>query len=215
MPSHPSAPRAIYAWVTGIALVGLAFIAAKLTAYTGFLSLTPPPSALDPTPVPDVSPQDAQVLYQSAYTAWVALIMTIPAMLSVWLRNHSEVVAQTWRLYWTVGFATFSLHMVWSMAVFFEGDFEWMTTSSRVSAFWPGIIFLFWWAFDVFLAWTRTEDRRWITLQRGAVHVVAFILFVGGSLVMGETLAIKLLGVAFVAGTFVGAYRWWKARQSA
>ncbi len=194
------------AWALCAGLIGTAFVAASLTSQSGFLSLSPPPTPTNLNPEPDVSRENAVVLYQAAYTAWVALVLTIPAMAKVWTRKRSMADWYIWRLFWTIGFAAFLVHMIWSMGVFFGGDIGWMTTSSRVSAFWPGIIFLFWWGTDVVLAW-RCADTGLITIQRGLLHGVAFILFVGGSLVTGETLPVKLLGAVFILATLYGAFR--------
>ncbi len=201
-------------WTLCAVLIGTAFVAASLTDESGILSLSPPPTPSNPNPEPDVTSENAVVLYQAAYTAWVALVLTLPAMAMVWTRRRSIADWHVWRLFWTVGFVAFLIHMVWSMGVFFGGDIGWMTTSSRVSAFWPGIIFLIWWAVDVALAWTRSEDQIWITIQRRIVHIAAFILFVGGSVVKGETLLIKMLGIAFVMATISGGIRWATGRKT-
>lgn len=184
-----------------------AFVAASLMKDSGVLSLTPPPTAADPDPEPDVATENAVVLYQAAYTAWAALILTLPAMILVWTRNRIAGDWRAWRLFWTIGFTAFLVHMLWSMGVFFRGDLAWMTKSSRVSAFWPGIFFLIWWGVDVVHAWTRRESGRIIAILRGLLHGAAFILFVGGSLIKGETLFIKLLGAVFVIATLYGAFR--------
>ena len=182
------------------ALLLLAFWAASVLQDSGFLSPIPPASEENPTPVADTPPERMVDLYRAAFTAWAALLLFIPAIFA-FFKGGGHEKNLTWKHYWTVSFIAFSVHMYWSMVGFFQGDIAWMTTSTRVSAFWPGIALLIWWGIDVALAWLHPTPAKWIKWQRQVVHVVALIMFVGGSLGTGETLPIRAIGlVALVLG---------------
>lgn len=190
--SNPLSP-----WLLGVLLVGAAFLGARYSIGSGILSLIPPPTTDDPNPVADVTPERVEMLYQSAYTAWAALLLTLPAMAFFWIRARSWAGYTVWRVFWTVGFVAFAIHMGVSMFGFFGGDFEAMQNTSRVSAFWPGIIFTIWWAIDVLISWNSRTESDFVTIQRYLLHFAALILFVGGSLVTGETAFVKALGALF------------------
>ncbi len=166
---------------------------------SNLLSLIPPPTDANPTPVADVSPDRVLSLYQSAFTAWAALLLLIPAYIFVWFRTHYT----SWLAFWAVSYLAYVIHLYVSAFWFFEGDFQAMTNSSRVSAFWPGMVILIWWGMDVAIGLRRTH-AKWVTVQRVIVHVLVFVLFVGGSAVKGETAMIQLMGWALF-GAGVGA----------
>ena len=55
---------------------------------------------------------------------------------------------------------------------------------------------------------------KWVTVQRVILHVATFVLFFGGSAVMGELSAVKLLGLLlFLAAIASGVLRW-RARRA-
>jgi len=103
--------------------------------------------------------------------------------------------------FWTTSYIAYIIHLAVSMFWFFEGDFSAMTSSTRVSAFWPGMVIVLWWGLDIALAGTQA---KWVTVQRVMIHVLVFVLFVGGSAVKGETALIQLMGWALF-GTGLGA----------
>lgn len=179
-----------------LALVVSAFAAAYLAQDSGMLSLTPPPSDAIPNPSPDALGKEL-ALYASAFTAWAALLLLIPAYISVWFKTHY----QNWLAFWTTSYIAYIIHLAVSMFWFFEGDFSAMTSSTRVSAFWPGMVIVLWWGLDIALAGTQA---KWVTVQRVMIHVLVFVLFVGGSAVKGETALIQLMGWALF-GTGLGA----------
>lgn len=189
----------IYASLYGMAFVILAFIAAFLWQSSGVLSLVPPPTDTNPTPAPDVTPDRVLALYQSAFTAWAALLLMIPAYIFIWFRTHYA----SWLAFWAVSYVAYIIHLYISAFWFFEGDFTAMTTSSRVSAFWPGMLILLWWGIDVAIGLKRAHGK-WVTTQRAIIHVLVLVLFVGGSAVKGETALVQLMGWALL-GAGIGA----------
>lgn len=185
----------------------LAMLALIVAAFTGvyfakdstMLSLYPPATDANPNPAPDVTQDRKAALYQSAFTAWAALILLIPAYIFVWFRTHYA----TWLAFWTTSYVAYVVHLYVSAFWFFEGDFTAMTTSSRVSAFWPGMVILVWWGLDAAIGFAKVS-AKWVTIQRVIVHVLVFVLFVGGSAVKGETALIQLMGWALF-GAGIGA----------
>lgn len=202
------------AWLSGIALLALVFGGAGILQDTGLLSLTPPPSLTDVTPANDMPSAGALPLYQAALTAWATVILLIPAYIAVWRRNVSDQDWAIWLAFWTVSYVAYAIHIYVSAFWFFEGDFARMTASSRVSAFWPGMILLIWWPIDISVALKNRQESQYIKGQRLVLHVATFVLFFGGSAVKGELVTIKLLGLALAGATLVGMWQWIKGRDT-
>ncbi|WP_306116755.1 MULTISPECIES: hypothetical protein [unclassified Roseovarius] len=184
-----------------ILLTMAAFGAAVLAQDSGWLSYVPPATAAVPEPAPDVDDRNALALYQSAFTAWAALVLLIPAY---WF-YLTKGAGRQWFAFWLVSFIAYLIHLYVSAFLFFGGDFTWMTTSSRVSAFWPGMALIIWWAVDLVIAW-RGMALRWFGIQRGVLHIATFVLFFGGSAIKGEMIAIKLLGAVFAIAVVLALF---------
>jgi hypothetical protein len=196
-----------YAWVLGAILVVAAFVFASGWQDSGLLSLTPPPTAAVPNPAPDVTLDQALPLYQSAFTAWAVLILLIPAYATVWRRNK-PTQSHVWLAFWTVSWIAYIIHLYVSAFWFFGGDFAAMTASTRVSAFWLGMIIAVWWPFDIALALRGAADTGWVRLQRSLIHVLVLVLFVGGSAIKGELLSAKIIGAILLLVAVLAAVRW-------
>ena len=194
--------------ISSAGLLVLAFIAAWALQSSGLLSLTPPPSSAVPAPGPDVELDAALSLYQSAFTAWVALSLLIPTYWAFWFRNSSNRAWTIWLASWAIGAIAYLVHLGVSMFGFFGGDFGWMMTSTRVSAFWPGMIIAVWWPLDVLLALRKGESAGWIRIQRYAIHLIVLILFIGGSAFKGELLVVRVIGVLLILATVIGFLKW-------
>ena len=163
--------------------------------------MTPPASDAVPNPAPDVTSQDALSLYQAAYTAWSALLLLVPVYLFVFSRGT------VWLAFWTVSFVAYAIHIAVSAFGFFGGDFEWMTNSTRVSAFWPGMALLVWWPIDLALAFAQREGMA-IRVQRVLLHIVTLVLFVGGSAIKGELMVTQIMGWVLLAAAVLSLVRW-------
>lgn len=198
-------PYLALAWGSGALLMTTAVLLSWATFDTDLLSRIPPATAADPAPAADVAPGAEWPLYLSATTAWAALLLLIPAYVAVWQRRRSARARAIWRAFWSVAFLAYMVHLLVSMGLFFQWDFAGMTSSSRVSAFWPGMAIAVWWPVDLWLL--RFEDAGWITAQRVALHVVTFVLFVGGSLVKGELPVVKVMGAALLIAALIGLGR--------
>lgn len=194
-------------WALLILGMAAAYVAAGQLQDTGLLSITPPPSEFHPVNQPDAIGREFW-LHLSAYTAWVTTLLIIPAFLFVWFEDR----APDWKAFWAAGWIAYLIHLGVAMFGFFESDYEWMTTSSRVSAFWPGMLLAVWWGLDLALA---NKTHPWVTIQRFGVHLMAFVLFFGGSAIKGELLTIQIIGYALLAVTLIAAIRWLAQRRAA
>lgn len=186
--------------LTGLVLLTLAaFAAAYMAQGMGWLSFVPPATDAVPDPQPDTDASTALALYQSAFTAWAALILLLPAYWFYLTRGADR----HWLALWAASYVAYLLHLYVSAFLFFGGDFAWMTSSSRVSAFWPGMALIVWWGIDIVLA-LRGADAEWIGFQRAILHLGTFVLFFGGSAIKGETATIKIIGFAFAGVAMAG-----------
>lgn len=177
--------------IVGIGVSIVAAIIAFLSHESGFLSTIPPMGADGMPPQVDVAEDQRFNLYMTAFTAWAALVLFVAATVNFCLFGSTPA----WRFWWTAGYVAFVIHMAWAVLVFFGGDIGAVMTSTRVSAPVPGFLLLVWWGVDVLLAWIGAKGRL-VTIQRVVLHIGAFILFIGGSAVTGETGLIKLIGRA-------------------
>jgi hypothetical protein len=82
----------------------------------------------------------------------------------------------------------------------------------------PGADFLLsaWWGLDVLLAWFVWLDRKWIWFQRVAVHVLAFVMFVGATVVAAkaskEAFDLGIVMTIAVSSSLVLRGWWWYVR---
>ena len=190
-----------------IASVIGAFLAALTLQNAGLLSLVPPVTWENPEPVADVIQGEELSLYASAFTAWAALFLLLPVYVFVWSARRSETDYTVWLAFWTVSFFAYLIHLAVSMFWFFGGDFEAMTTSSRVSAFWPGMIICLLWGFDIRLGLRKVKGFA-VIVYRSVVHLMVFVLFFGGSAFTGELTSVKMLGMALFAAMITGMTLW-------
>jgi hypothetical protein len=147
--------------------------------------------------------------YRVIFTIWVTTLLLTPALCSFVLLRPGETGA-CWRWLWTMAYVAFLFHVYWTVWGTFHGNLaEIFTSSSKMGASreriveHPGMDFLltFWWGLDVALAWLVTRRIRWIHIQRGAVHLFAFIMFFGAlGLAAKATRVTHLLGIGFALG---------------
>ena len=202
-----SKPVWIYAWGAALILLAVAFFAAGQLQDSGWLSLIPPASEANPNPKPDVAEGQALPLYQAAFTAWAVVLLLIPAFATVW-RRHKVVASQVWLAFWTASWGAYIVHLYVSAFWFFGGDFQAMINSTRVSAFWPGMVIAVWWPLDILLALKGVAERGWVWMQRVVIHLLVLVLFVGGSTVMGELMTIKIIGALLLGVAALAMVRW-------
>jgi hypothetical protein len=139
--------------------------------------------------------------YNVITTIWVTTVLLTPALCFHFL----SVMDAYWRAFWTLAYLAFLAHLYWTVAVTFHFDFwetfhsqEGSATSPERIVEHPGPDFFvsIWWGFDVLLAWMTSNARRWIFIQRRAVHILVFVMFFGATLVASKAeIVARCLGV--------------------
>src|SRR5262249_42258201 len=71
----------------------------------------------------------------------------------------------------------------------------------------PDFFLAAWWGLDVVLAWLVSDNLKWVRVQRGAVHLLAFTMFFGATVLASRAgIVAHLLGILMllaVVGCFV------------
>ena len=178
-----------------------AFIAARATQHRQIFALAPPPPKHDKKRVmsPDVEEAKRVDLHRTFFTAWAALVLTIPALCFFPFRGSSSTAAAYWLAFWTAAFLAFAVHFYWSVVVFFGGSWTAIKESTRVSAPIVDTIFFVWWALDVLLAWTVRRENVVVCIEHTFFALVAFVLFVLASVKEGEKYLSRALGWVMMA----------------
>ena len=195
-----------------------AFIAARATLQEKTFSLSPPAAKGSQTiPGPDATEAQRLDLHRTFYTAWAALLLVIPALSLFPLRRSSSKAAGYWLAFWSASLVAFAVHLYWAVVVFFEGDWSEIMNTTRVSAPVIDTVFAIWWAIDVLLAWTLPTETRVVRIQRAIVHLLAFVLFVAGAAIEGETGLSRALGYILAAAVTISIVVWigqWRRRRT-
>src|SRR5438874_10442362 len=95
-----------------VLVLASAFIAARATRHAQIFSLVPPPPKRDKKRVmsPDVGEAKRVELHRTFFTAWAALVLTIPALCLFPFRGSSSTAAAYWLAFWTAAFIAFAVH---------------------------------------------------------------------------------------------------------
>lgn len=191
-----------------------AFVGAWWSREWSLFSLTPPGST-----VADIAVTQRFDLHITFFTIWAALLLVMPALALLPWRGVSTRAGSWWLAFWTVGLVAFLVHFRWAVWVIFGGDWERILHTPRVSAPVLDTVFAVWWCVDVVLAWLWRSEAVWVRVQRGLVHVLAFVLFFMGAAREGELLLSHLLGWTLgvvVALSLMGRVWWtWRACRTA
>jgi hypothetical protein len=139
------------------------------------------------------------------FSIWATVVLLTPA-LCFFIFSGIKASNSYWRLFWTFSFLAFMAHFYWTVVGTFHWDiYDIFHSNTAVAAKagteveQPGadILLSVWWGLDVLLAWFASQDHKWIWFQRVAVHLLAFVMFVGGTIVAkkagGE---VRVLGIA-------------------
>ena len=199
----PALSRARYwfVFVLFLVLMALAHGAAELQAWL---------DARGPTP-----PVHTVVHYRVIFTIWVTVVLLTPA-LCFHIFSRSNAPNSYWRAFWTVAYLSLLTHLYWAVFGTFHGDLyaifhsqEGVAANPDMVVEHPGPDFFLaaWWGLDVVLAWLISDDRKWVRVERGAVHVLAFAMVFGATVLAAKAgIVAHLLGIAMalaVAGCFV------------
>jgi len=151
--------------------------------------------------------------YRVIFTIWATAILLTPA-LCFFILFKPGVVEDSWRSFWTFSYVAFLSHLYWTVIATFHGNFReifhsqsGVATNPERIVEQPGLdsVLALWWGLDVALLWLVRRDVRWIRLQRGAVHLAAFTMFVGALMAPKASRVAHLLGMA-MATTVVSTY---------
>jgi hypothetical protein len=200
-PSGQSRARFWFVFVLFVFLMGLAHGAADLQA------------RLDAHAAPGL-PIHTALYYRVIFTIWVSIIFLTPA-LCFHVFSRADAPNSFWRPFWTFGYLAFLIHIYWTVFVTFH--LNWaeifhsqagMTADPERVVEHPGpdLFLAAWWGLDVLLAWLVT-DHKWVRVQRGGVHLLAFIMFFGAfTLEAKASMVAHVLGIVMliaVAGSFL------------
>lgn len=192
-----SAPRPVVAPTRGLWLP-----AAALLALVTAGALTGP--WWWPLAAPDGGVR-AGVLQRTFFTAWSTMLVLLPVVVTFWRRRISARAAAVWRVYWTMGYAAYAIHLVWAVGLFFRLDLTRMLNSPEfVTVPRLGMVVTVWWGVDVILAWRSPAEPGWIAAQRIVIHILVAGLFIAGSLLEGSFAASRGFGLLLVAGVVAG-----------
>ena len=140
--------------------------------------------------------------YRVIFTIWATVLLLTPA-LCFHIFSRADAANTYWRAFWTFAYLAFISHLYWTIFATFHFNWAEVFHSQErpgidperiVQHPGPDLFLAAWWGFDVLLAWTAS-NHKWIRVQRGAVHLLAFLMFFGAF-----TLATKATVVAHVLG---------------
>jgi hypothetical protein len=142
--------------------------------------------------------------YRVIFTIWVAVVLVTPA-LCFHIFSRSDAPNSYWRAFWTFAYLSFLVHIYWAVFGTCGGDWDVVFHSQVPSPAFPECIvdhpnpdffFAAWWGLDVLLAWVASGNNKLIRVQRGAVHVLAFIMFFGATVLAPKAeIVARLLGI--------------------
>jgi hypothetical protein len=186
--------RLLFVLVIFVVLIVLAHGAAALKGYMDARSAAQAPGRLVHT----------VLYYRVIFTIWVTALLLTPA-LCLYLFTRSESPNMSWRAVWTFSYVAFLFHLYWTIVVMFGLDWhavfhsqQGVATDPEKVVEHPGPDFFLaaWWGLDVVLAWLVSSNRKWVQVQRGAVHLLAFVMFFGAMVLAAKaSIVARLLGI--------------------
>ena len=159
---------------------------------------------------------EADLVYDRAiFTMWATILLLTPA-LCFHVFSRSGAANAYWRAFWTFSYLAYLAHLYWTVG----GTFHWNVAETFHSHSWdPGVdhkrivdhpgpdyFLTAWWGLDVLLAWVAS-DRKWVRVQRGALHLVVFVMFFSAAVLAPKASPVaRALGILMalaVGGCFV------------
>jgi hypothetical protein len=154
--------------------------------------------------------------YHVIFTIWASLILLTPALCFRFF-SHTDTSHTYWRAFWTFSYLAFLTHLYWTIFATFHLNWyeifhskEGMAVDPQRIVQHPGpdLFLAAWWGLDVLLAWL-VPNRKWIQVQRTAVHLLAFIMFFAAfTLATKASLAAHILGIAMLLAVAVCFVFW-------
>src|SRR5262249_53354105 len=119
--------------------------------------------------------------------------------------SRSNAPNTYWRAFWTAAYLAFLVHLSWAVFGTCGGDWHVVFNSKVATPQFPectieqpgpDLFLAAWWGLDVVMAWLVSDNIKWVRVQRGAVHVLAFIMFFGATVLAAKAgIAARLLGI--------------------
>jgi heme peroxidase len=144
-------------------------------------------------------------LQRVIFTIWVTIALLTPA-LAFHIFSRSDAFNTYWRAFWTAAYFALLTHLYWAIFGTCGGDFSLIFDQAKQAATkseciverpGPDLFLAAWWGFDVLLAWLVTDNIKWVRVQRGAVHLLAFVMFFGAFVTAEKAgTTAHLLGIA-------------------
>src|SRR5262245_53556775 len=151
-----------------------------------------------------LNPNPDPFYYLVVFTIWVCISLLAPA-LCFHVFSRSDAPNSYWRAFWTFAYLALLLHLYWAITGSCGRSIEAIYNLDDARKFHPGCLVdhpspdLFlaaWWGLDVVLAWLVSDNIKWVRVQRGAVHLLAFVMFFGAFVLAEKAgMAARLLGV--------------------
>src|SRR6516165_2937525 len=174
-PESPTVTRARYLFVAVMFLVlmGIAHGAAELQGWLDSRGAAVSGHSVD--------------YYRVIFTLWAAVILVTPA-LCFHIFSRSDTPNSYWRAFWTFAYLALLVHLYWAYTGSCGGSLDAVFDLPHARDPFPGCIVdhpmreLFlaaWWGLDVVLAWLFVDTIKWVRVQRGAIHLLAFLMFFG------------------------------------
>jgi len=132
-------------------------------------------------------------LFRAKYTVWATTILLIPSLSLFFFWGASRQVNNYWLLLWTFSYLSYLVHFYYGTFVVFDGFSDTFLKQGELIAG-SNFLLTFWWGIDVVLAWVSRSPPTWMWIQRVALHVYVFIVFVAANVFLRGG-AIRSLGI--------------------
>ncbi len=152
--------------------------------------------------------------YRVIFTIWATTLLLTPA-LCFHVFSRSDAPNTYWRAFWTFGYLALLTHLYWAVFGTCHGNFATIFHRPGAPVYpeclvehpGPDFFLAAWWGLDVVLAWLVADNIKWVRVQRGAVHLLAFTMFFGATVLAPKAgIVAHLLGILMllaVVGCFV------------
>ena len=153
--------------------------------------------------------------YVVIFTILATVVLVTPA-LCFHIFSRSDAANTYWRAFWSFAFLAFLVHVWFAVSATCGGDLN-VVFNSKVATPQhpeclvehpgPDFFFMAWWGLDVLLAWIVSDNNKIVRVQRGAIHLLAFVMFFGATVLAAKAeIVARLLGILMalaVVGCFV------------
>ena len=159
-------------------------------------------------------PVHTLLYYRVIFTIWVTMFLLTPA-LCFHVFSRADAPNSYWRALWTFSYLAFLTHIYWTVFATFHLNWTEIFHSQAGVAVnpervvehpGPDLFLAGWWGLDVLLAW-QVSDHKWVRVQRGAVHLLAYTMFFAAfTLAAKASIVAHCLGIAMllaVVGCFL------------